>query len=97
MSLEIIRTDYFTKAMKRLGKKYRTLPDDYDLFLESLQQDPHQGVEIAPHVRKVRLAITAKGRGKSGGARVITYDALVTERGGKLNCSSSTTRPKPQT
>ena len=64
MSLEIVPTKYFNATLKRLKKKYRTLTDDLDDFSESLKKDPHQGVEIAPHVRKVRLAITAKGRGK---------------------------------
>lgn len=30
------------------------------------------------------MAITAKGRGKSGGARVITCNALVSEQEGKI-------------
>ncbi len=30
------------------------------------------------------MAVTAKGRGKSGGARVITYNALVTEQEGTV-------------
>lgn len=47
--------------------------------MDSLRENPLQGVEIAPHVRKVRMAISDKGRGKSGGARVITFDALVSD------------------
>lgn len=46
--------------------------------------NPLQGVEIAPNVRKVRMAIGSKGRGKSGGARVITLNALVTEQDGTV-------------
>ena len=53
-------------------------------FLDSLRENPLQGVVIAPHVRKVRMAISDKGRGKSGGARVITFDALVSDQDGKL-------------
>lgn len=52
--------------------------------MDSLRENPLQGVEIAPHVRKVRMAISDKGRGKSGGARVITFDALVSDQDGKL-------------
>ena len=43
-----------------------------------------QGTEIAPNIRKIRMPITAKGRGKSGGARVITYNAIVAEQEGKI-------------
>ena len=46
--------------------------------------NPLQGVEIAPNVRKVRMAIGSKGRGKLGGARVITLNALVTEQDGTV-------------
>ncbi len=35
-----------------------------------------------PGIRKIRMAIKSKGRGKSGGARVITYTVVVTENEG---------------
>ena len=38
-----------------------------------------QGVELEGGVRKVRLAITSKGRGKSGGARVIIRVRIVAD------------------
>ena len=84
MNLEIIRSDYFTKEFKRLAKRYRSLIDDYEAFLDNLRHNPLQGDEIAPHMRKIRMAITSKGRGKSGGARVITFNALVSEQDGKI-------------
>lgn len=84
MSLEIIRSDYFTSDFKRLHKRYRGILKDYEAFLDSLRENPLQGVVIALHVRKVRMAISDKGRGKSGGARVITFDALVSDQDGKL-------------
>ena len=84
MSLEIVRSDYFTSEFKRLAKRYRSLAKDYEAFLESLKANPLQGVEIAPHVRKIRMAVASKGRGKSGGARVITFNALVTEHDGTV-------------
>ena len=36
-----------------------------------------QGVELEGGARKIRLAITSKGRGKSGGARVIIRVRIV--------------------
>ena len=57
---------------------------DYEAFLESLKANPLQGTELAPGIRKIRMAVTAKGRGKSGGARVITFNALVTEQEGTI-------------
>ena len=91
MNFEIITTADVDRTIKRLSKKYKGFDEDIRAFREDLKADPHQGVEIAPqgveiapHIRKVRMAITAKGKGKSGGARVITFDALVSEQGGKL-------------
>lgn len=52
--------------------------------MESLKSNSLQGVEIAPNVRKIRMAIGSKGNGKSGGARVITLNALVTEQDGTV-------------
>lgn len=52
---------------------------DFERLLASLLQDPMQGVELEGGVRKVRLAITSKGRGKSGGARVIIRVRIVAD------------------
>lgn len=40
-----------------------------------------QGTDLGNRLRKIRLAITSKGKGKSGGARVITYTITVQEEG----------------
>ncbi len=45
-------------------------------------KNPYQGTELSPGIRKVRLTIGSKGRGKSGGARVITFTYLVDEKDG---------------
>lgn len=84
MNLELVPSDYFAAELKRLAKRYRGFADDYEAFLDNLKENPLQGTEIAPHIRKIRMPITAKGRGKSGGARVITYNAIVAEQEGKI-------------
>ncbi len=61
----------FKIAYKRLKKRHRSLEADFESLLLSLQVDPYQGVEIIEGLRKVRMNVTSKGRGKSGGARVI--------------------------
>ena len=61
----------FRAAYKRLKKRHKSLEADFERLLASLLEDPLQGVELEGGARKVRLAITSKGRGKSGGARVI--------------------------
>ena len=78
MSFKIKTSDPFDAEVKRLSKKYRSLKLDLHELGKELMENPFQGVEIAPNIRKVRLAISSKGRGKSGGARVITYNRLTT-------------------
>ena len=55
--------------------------DDYDAFLTGLEQDPFQGTSLGKGVRKVRMAIASKGKGKSGGARILTLNVKVSEDG----------------
>ena len=84
MSFEIITTAYADITIKKLSKRYRSFGEDIRAFRESLKQNPIQGVEIAPGIRKIRMPIASKGRGKSGGARVITFNALVSEQNGVI-------------
>jgi len=65
--------------MKRLSKHYKSIRQDYAGLLDSLRENPLQGSDLGRGLRKVRMAITSKGKGKSGGARVITYTVLLKE------------------
>ncbi len=69
----------FRVAYKRLKKRHKSLEYDFESLLTSLLQNPMQGVELESGVRKVRLAITSKVRGKSGGARVIIRVRIVAD------------------
>ena len=69
-------SDDFAKEAKRLAKKYPSFKQDYNDFLVSIKNNPLQGDEITKNIRKIRMAIKAKGKGKSGGARVITFNIL---------------------
>ena len=73
---EIRFSDEFQKAFKRLKKRYRSLPEDFKKLLLSLQENPLQGVELHDNMRKVRLSITSKSKGKRGGGRVIIRLAI---------------------
>lgn len=63
----------FKRQFKRLAKRYRSLGSDFAAFLEELRSNPLQGAELFPGVRKVRMKIAAKGKGKSSGARIISF------------------------
>lgn len=82
MSFEIQTTSYFDTEAKRLAKRYRSFIDDLQEFQKNLLDNPYQGTELSPGIRKIRLTIDSKGRGKSGGARVITFTYLVDEQNG---------------
>ena len=47
-------------------------------MFDSLEENPIQGVSLGNDCYKIRLAISSKGKGKRGGARVIT-NIVVTE------------------
>lgn len=77
-------TDDFAKEAKRLAKKYPSFKQDYREFLESIKNNPLQGDEITKNIRKIRMAIKAKGKGKSGGARVITFNVFTDMGNGQV-------------
>ena len=79
MSYEIQTTKDFERSLKKLSKRYRSLYEDYGKFLDSLQ-----GAELYPNIRKIRMAIASKGKGKAGSARVITANAIVAEQQGSI-------------
>jgi len=56
-----------------LLKKYPSLKHDYSDLLDNIEADPQLGTSIGKNCFKIRLAISSKGKGKSGGARVITH------------------------
>ena len=74
----------FAKEAKRLAKKYPSFKQDYKEFLESIKNNPLQGDEITKNIRKIRMAIKAKGKGKSGGAMVITFNVLTDVENGHV-------------
>ncbi len=73
MSYEVIPTPDFKKFFKRLAKKYPSLKSDLAQLIVRLEQEPDAGVYLGHNLYKVRMAISSKGKGKSAGARIITY------------------------
>jgi len=75
--MKIRISDDFKVAYKRLKKRHRSLEADFERLLASLLINPEQGVELVEGTRKIRLAISSKRRGRSGGARVIIRAKIV--------------------
>jgi hypothetical protein len=74
MVVEIIPSGKFKKSFKRLYKKYHSLTADYEEFEKELRDNSEIGDDLGGGYRKVRMAIQSKNKGKSGGARIITYE-----------------------
>ena len=85
MKCRIKVTKSFEKELKRLGKKYVSIADDYERLLHELRQNPSLGASLGQNVRKIRMRIASKGRGKSGGARVITFTVIATVDEAEVN------------
>ena len=62
----------FEKNLKKLVKKYPSLKFEYLELIKNLKENPRFGTHVGSDCYKIRIAIASKGKGKSGGARVIT-------------------------
>jgi mRNA-degrading endonuclease RelE of RelBE toxin-antitoxin system len=79
MSYNIIPTLRFEKELKRLTKKFPSLKNEFAELISEILENPESGTFLGNNCYKIRLAIGSKGKGKSGGARVITYLYIETE------------------
>ena len=72
MNYNVVSIPPFDRQLKRLAKKYPSLKKEYSDLLDSLEENPEQGIPIGNGCFKIRLAIESKCKGKRGGSRVIT-------------------------
>lgn len=80
MSFNITITPDAQKDAKFLKRKYRSLKIDLANLSTSPKENPQQGEPLGKDCFKVRMAISSKQKGKSGGARVITCIKVVDEQ-----------------
>jgi mRNA-degrading endonuclease RelE of RelBE toxin-antitoxin system len=73
MSYKIELSDNFKKEAKRLIKKYPSLKSELANLFDELAKNPTLGISLGNDIYKIRLAIASKNKGKSGGARVMSY------------------------
>lgn len=79
MSNKVIVRKSFQKQAKRLAKRYKSFPKDLQKLVNELKENAELGTSLGGNVYKIRLTITSKNKGKSGGARVITYFYQIVE------------------
>jgi len=77
MSFKVLSIPLFDKQAKRLAKKYPSFKNDLAELIENLSTNPEQGKPLGNNFFKIRIAIASKRKGKSGGARVITFVKIV--------------------
>ena len=85
MEYRIKTSKEFDREIKRLSKRYHSMADDYERLLNEIEGNPHLGTDLGGGLRKIRMAITSKGRGKSDGARVITFTVVVSVAEAEIN------------
>jgi len=73
MKNKVIVTPFFESKYKRLAKKFPHLPLELINLEKELIVNPKLGEPIGGSLYKIRLASSDKGKGKSGGFRIITY------------------------
>jgi mRNA-degrading endonuclease RelE of RelBE toxin-antitoxin system len=79
MSYSIVVTSSYKKQAKKIAKKHKSIKRDIEELIFDLESNPLQGIPLGKDCYKIRMAISSKGKGKSGGARVITCVKIVNE------------------
>jgi len=73
MSYNVKTISVFEKQAKRLIKKYPSLKTELLSLITILKENPLHGITLGKDCFKIRISIASKGKGKSGGARIITH------------------------
>lgn len=75
MSYNVKTISVFEKQAKKLVRKYPSLKSELNSLILLLREKPQYGKDCY----KIRLSIASKGKGKSGGSRVITHFMITDE------------------
>jgi mRNA-degrading endonuclease RelE of RelBE toxin-antitoxin system len=76
MSYKVIIASEFAKEAKRIAKKHVGIKADITKLISDLAVNPDVGTPLGHDFYKIRMPISGTNKGKSGGARVITYVVL---------------------
>lgn len=73
MNLKLIPTPEFSRAVKKLYKKYRLIFKDLEFLENELLNNPKSGIDLGNNCFKLRLSNSSIPTGKRGGFRVVYY------------------------
>ena len=79
MNYSIKVTPYFAEELKRIAKKHKGIKVIIAKLIDDLEVNPTLGTKLGQNIFKIRLAIAGTNKGKSGGARIITYVVVTNE------------------
>ena len=79
MSFKVKTTPDFNKGVKRIAKKHKSILESVLKLIDDLELNPTLGTPLGQNLYKIRLAVSGTNKGKSGGARVITYVVVTNE------------------
>ena len=79
MSFNVKTISVFERQAKCLMKRFPSLKKEIQTLISGLKEEPTKGTSIGHGCYKIRLAIASKGKGKSGGARVITHVVYIND------------------
>lgn len=85
MNYKILVKPTFQRESKRLKKHYASFKADLLQLIKDLEANPLLGTDLGGGLRKIRMRIASKGKGKSGGARVITFTVVVAVEEAEIN------------
>lgn len=78
MKYNIVASLDFARDLKHfLAKRYPSVKRDVTSLTDTLRENPTVGTPLGDDCFKIRFVITSKGRGKSGGGRMITCVKIV--------------------
>ncbi len=73
MNYRVEVSDNFRREAKRLVKKYPSLKTELADLFKNLETNPRMGTPLGHEIYKIRLSIASKNKGKSGGARALSF------------------------
>jgi mRNA-degrading endonuclease RelE of RelBE toxin-antitoxin system len=73
MANKVIPTPLFESKFKRFSKKFSSLESEIQNLENELIKNPELGTSLGANLYKIRLGSKDKGKGKSGGFRIVTY------------------------
>ena len=78
MEYNVVLHEIFSKEFKSLLKKYPSLKQDVQAIIDNIENELALAIDLGDGFKKIRINIKSKGKGSSGGGRIISYETIIT-------------------